>query len=251
MSDTSDLLLSSLASAARLGMGVFSNHRSTKPEKPLELYEFEACPFCRKAREAFTTVDLDVMVYPCPKGGTVYRPRVKEMGGKEQFPYLVDPNTGDRMYESDDIIAYLFENYGKGNPGLFLKGPLANASSFLASAARPSAGVRVRPSKRPAKPLELYSFDASPFSRIVRETLCELEIPYLLHNVGKASVHDWLPPALRSRFTPNTPFKSENRRNFVARSGKMQVPYLIDPNTGAEMFESVKIRKYLLDTYAA
>jgi glutathione S-transferase len=30
----------------------------------------------------------------------------------------------------------------------------------------------------------------------------------------------------------------------------MQVPYLIDPNTGARMFESGEIRQYLYDTYA-
>lgn len=26
------------------------------------------CPFCRKVREAITLLDLDVMIYPCPKG---------------------------------------------------------------------------------------------------------------------------------------------------------------------------------------
>ena len=30
----------------------------------------------------------------------------------------------------------------------------------------------------------------------------------------------------------------------------MQVPYLLDPNTGAQMFESAEIRDYLYDTYA-
>ena len=34
------------------------------------------------------------------------------MGGKSQFPYLVDPNTDTSMYESDDIINYLFDKYG-------------------------------------------------------------------------------------------------------------------------------------------
>jgi glutathione S-transferase len=29
------------------------------------------------------------------------------------------------------------------------------------------------------------------------------------------------------------------------------VPYLVDPNTGREMFESAEIRKYLYETYAA
>ena len=30
----------------------------------------------------------------------------------------------------------------------------------------------------------------------------------------------------------------------------MQVPYLVDPNTGVSMFESADIRRYLYDTYA-
>ena len=63
----------------------------------------------------------------------------------------------------------------------------------------------------------------------MREVLCELELPYLLHNVGKGS---------------------PSREAFVKRSGKMMVPYLVDPNTGKEMFESDDIRDYLLTTYA-
>jgi glutathione S-transferase len=94
----------------------------------------------------------------------------------------------------------------------------------------PRAGrVQVRPSKEPAQPLELWSFEASPFCRIAREKLCTLEIPYLLHNVAKGSAR---------------------RAAFVQRSGKMQVPYLADPNTGAELFESADIVAYLDATYA-
>lgn len=39
-------------------------------------------------------LDLEVLVFPCPKGGPTWREKVKEMGGKAQFPYMVDPNTG-------------------------------------------------------------------------------------------------------------------------------------------------------------
>ena len=38
------------------------------------------------------------------------------------FPYLVDEVTGTRMYESEDIVNYLYEKYGGGlapNPYLF------------------------------------------------------------------------------------------------------------------------------------
>lgn len=39
-------------------------------------------------------MDLDVDVRPCPKGGSVWRNKVIAEGGKAQFPYLVDENTG-------------------------------------------------------------------------------------------------------------------------------------------------------------
>lgn len=40
-----------------------------QPKKPVEIYEFEGCPFCRKVREAVNILDLDVVFYPCPQGG--------------------------------------------------------------------------------------------------------------------------------------------------------------------------------------
>jgi hypothetical protein len=65
-----------------------------RPVEIIELYEFEGCPFCRKVREAVAILDLDVLFYPCPKGSTIYRPRAIELGGKAQFPYMRDSNTG-------------------------------------------------------------------------------------------------------------------------------------------------------------
>ena len=94
----------------------------------------------------------------------------------------------------------------------------------------------------------MYSFEASPFSRLVRETLCELELPYYLHNVGKGRgrMVDWLPPDARKNYVGPT----EHRQKLIERSGKMMVPYLIDPNTGVAMFESADIQRYLIQTYA-
>ncbi|XP_050378789.1 uncharacterized protein LOC126796067 [Argentina anserina] len=66
----------------------------------LQLFEFEACPFCRRVREALTELDLSAEVYPCPKGSIRHRELVNISGGKEQFPFLIDPNTGISMYES-------------------------------------------------------------------------------------------------------------------------------------------------------
>jgi glutathione S-transferase len=228
---TLDIATSLAATLARLGGGLRVETLGRRPEKPLELYEFEGCPYCRKVREVLTALDLEALVYPCPKGGSRFREIVRERGGKAQFPYLVDPNTGQAMYESGDIVRYLFNEYGTGRvPLLYSIGPLFDATSALASAWRLGAGARVEPSKPPAMPLELWSFEASPFCRIVRETLCTLEIPYHLRNVGK---------------------NSPNRDAFVERSGKMQVPFLADPNTQVELFESADIVRYLRATYGS
>jgi glutathione S-transferase len=230
MGRTIDVAGAFTVSVARLGAGLKVGSLGKRPEKPLELYEFEACPFCRKVRETLTYLDLDAMVYPCPKNGPTYRPKVQEEGGKMQFPYLVDPNTGERMYESDRIVGYLFDRYGgRRAPFLYSGGPVNLLTSSLGVALRGGKGVRYTPSSKPDQPLELYSFEGSPYCRIVREVLCSLELPYLLHNVGKGS---------------------PSRAAFVERSGRMMVPYLVDPNTGKEMFESADIKHYLLATYA-
>jgi glutathione S-transferase len=225
-----DVATSYAASVARLGAGLAVGPLGPRPEKMLELYEFEGCPFCRKVREALSMLDLEALIRPCPKGGTRFRQHVVARGGKAQFPWLVDPNTGQEMYESDDIVRHLYARYGDGSVAWTLAlGPLTLASASLASAFRPVSGIRVRPSRAPERPLELWSFEASPYCRLVREALCSLEIPYVLHNVAKGS---------------------PRREAFVARSGKMQVPYLVDPNTGRAMFESAEIVAYLEETYA-
>lgn len=81
-----------------------------QPERPLELYEFESCPYCRKVREVLCELDLEYVSRTTARGSTC-REELKQRGGRVQVPYLVDPNTGTEMYESDDIIAYLRKEY--------------------------------------------------------------------------------------------------------------------------------------------
>jgi glutathione S-transferase len=229
MSRILDVTTSSITSLGRFMSGISVVELGQRPERPLELYEFESCPFCRKVREALSMLDLEAIVYPCPKGGQRFRPEVKRRGGRAQFPYLVDPNSDIEMYESDDINRYLFGRYGDGRvPTTLALGPLTDASSVLAGMARMGAGTRARASHAPELPLELYSMEASPFCRLVREKLCTLELPYHLYNVAKGS---------------------PSRDAFVERSGKLMVPWLADPNTGTELFESADIVRYLEDTY--
>jgi len=42
-----------------------------------------------QVREIVGILDLDVVFYPCPRNGPNFRPKVLQMGGKQQFPYMV------------------------------------------------------------------------------------------------------------------------------------------------------------------
>lgn len=124
-------------------------------------------------------------------------------------------------------------------------------SSTVATAWWPESGQRARPSRAPEQPLELYSIESSSFARRVRELRCELELPYLLHNVGRTRLAESIPPAVRDRLGLRVPVESDRRKAFVARSGRMMVPDLVDPNAGVAMFETNEIRAHLRRTYGA
>lgn len=50
---------------------------------------------------------VDFIHRTAPIGDRRNRSRLAARGGRVQLPYLVDPNTGQEMYESREIIAYL------------------------------------------------------------------------------------------------------------------------------------------------
>mmetsp|Transcript_4675 Transcript_4675/g.10455 ORF Transcript_4675/g.10455 Transcript_4675/m.10455 type:complete len:349 (+) Transcript_4675:31-1077(+) len=204
-----------------------------RPEQPIILYEFEGCPFCKKVREACSYLDLDVLYYPCPRGSPNYRPLVGKEGGKEQFPYLVDPNVDMAMYESDDIIRYLFKTYGPGEdaeiPAILSSSPLNAISAGLSLLPRMGAGSTYTSAKKPEQPLVYWGYEASPFCKIVREVLCELELPHVMKNCARGS---------------------PKRDEMVEKYGLFQVPLLEDPNTGKAFFESAQIIEYLEKEYS-
>lgn len=247
-----DVAGSFVTTCLRAGVGVTTRPAAKRPAALFEIYEFEGCPYCRLVREALTELDLDALIYPCPKGGERFRPRAVELGGKAQFPYFVDPNTGERLYESADIVAYLFETYADGATPLHWRfAELQKIGSTFAGLPRLGAGVRARPSRAPAQPLELYSFEASPYARPVRERLSELELPYVLRSTGRRTAADWVPPDLRRWFSLEAPASTLNRSVLRERAGRVTIPWLVDPNTGVEPGESADILRYLEDTYAA
>ncbi|KAM4068429.1 hypothetical protein ACB094_12G011100 [Castanea mollissima] len=236
-----ELATSSLSTLARLPWGskalsdnLYSEEITTlDPPMRLQLFEFEACPFCRRVREAMTELDLSVEVYPCPKGSLRHREMVRRSGGKEQFPFLIDPNTGISLYESGDIVNYLFQQYGKGrspSTGL-LESTLF--TGWMPTILRAGRGMTLWEKARqdpPPKKLELFSYENNAYARIVREALCELELAYILHNVGEGSTRTKL---------------------LLDASQSKEVPYFIDANTGAQFGDYKKILSYLFQTYSA
>jgi glutathione S-transferase len=246
-----DVASSVLMTFMRGGLGVATRPTDARPAYLFELYDIEGCPYCRLVREALTELDLDATIYPCPKDGTRFRPVANHLGGKAQFPLLVDPNTGTRLYESADIVRYLFEHYGGGELPLHWQWiEVQKLGSGISSVPRLCAGGTARPSRAPAQPLELYSFESSPFARLVRETLCELELPYVLRSAGRSTMSDWVPPQIRAALGMAHEPETLNRRTLLQRAGSVSIPYLIDPNTGVELAESDAIIAYLESNYA-
>ena len=240
-------LFSTLVRAAN---GIQSEPATVKPAKLLQLYDIENCPYCRLVREALTELDLDAEIYPCPKNGTRFRPDVKARGGKTQFPYLVDPNTGEALYESLDIIDYLFEVYGQRDlPLKWRAGRLQTLGSMVASAPRVNSGMQAMTGSLPGQMLELYSFESSPYARPVRELLCEMEIPYIVRNCGRTTLREWILPPIRSALNINPDSELANRRALQEAEGRVSIPYLYDPNTGQGLFESKEILAYLRCQY--
>src|SRR6266436_404158 len=156
------------ATAVRLGRGAFPRvtaARRPDPPKLLELYDFEGCPYCRKVREVLSELDLDYLEHPVARGSP-RRAELVKRGGKMQAPYLVDPNTGTELYESDDIIRYLNATYGDGEQaGWRLPVPaiLDDVNSTLASAVRFGRGSRCRRAglRETFEPLTLFNMEGS------------------------------------------------------------------------------------------
>ncbi|CAK7341821.1 unnamed protein product [Dovyalis caffra] len=329
---TWDIVGASLALIFRLGTGVFVNGYSVsfvskdeiptdqysmevagykvketsrlgpRPEKPIEIYEFEGS----QVREIVAVLDLDVLFYPCPKNGPTFRPKVAQMGGKQQFPYMkfrsrllqfqfpisllpkfisdfpsalslngfnVDPNTGTAMYESDDIIKYLVQKYGDGSiPFMLSLGLLTTLTEGFAMIGRMGKGSSYTPSKLPPKPLELWAYEGSPFCKIVREALVELELPHIIRSVSPvvSVLLIELHPSIDSSsclkmyvyyrhtsdslplFSINSCARGSPKRQILyEKAGHFQAPYIEDPNTGVQMFESAEIVEYLKVTYAS
>lgn len=176
-----DWHLSLLSSILRLGAGKGGVQQPTNRAMPI-LYEFEACPFCKIAREAISESGISVLVRPCPKGGERFRPQVSELGGKAQFPYLVDTDTDEGLYESADIAKSMRAWAGTPRPLVHWLGPVNVMLAQYSILLRLMAGQRRTASVANEEPLVFFGAEVSPSTRLVKERLCALELEYIWHS---------------------------------------------------------------------
>ena len=135
--------------------------------------------------------------------------------------------------------------------------PGSSKGSRLRANARPDSNINI-------KPLTLYGWEGAPYVTPVRELLCELSIPHVFVNCATGSANrytcqQWLYYLYISLAYPNYDEIDRYifcvifgfcREKLAARTkGVFQVPYIVDPNTGIEMFESASILKYLEEVY--
>jgi glutaredoxin len=82
-----------------------------KKSQGLELFEFNACPFCIKVRRFMKKNNINVPLRDA-KNDEHFRQELLNGGGRVKVPCLKISNAGDVkwLYESNDIIAYFQEN---------------------------------------------------------------------------------------------------------------------------------------------
>ena len=213
-----------------------------RPNKPLILYEYDASPYCKRVREMINLLDLNVEYRPCPGARQGYfSQELYERTGRRTVPYLIDENTGVEMFESSDQIEYLLKTYGPTDtesydrkalwPITFEGFSLATSTAVAILLNMPGARKQENAlaTNEKMKPLELWGYECSPFVRPVREKLSSLCLPHVMVSCSRGSA---------------------NRNKLIEKTGvKFQVPFLVDPNTGVELFESPEIVDYLEAVY--
>eukprot|EP00487_Bulimina_marginata_P009730 TRINITY_DN4221_c0_g1_i1.p1 TRINITY_DN4221_c0_g1~~TRINITY_DN4221_c0_g1_i1.p1 ORF type:complete len:139 (-),score=15.76 TRINITY_DN4221_c0_g1_i1:251-667(-) len=95
---------------------------TVKPKKYLELWSYEASPFCIKVRELMSSLEIPYILKNVAVGSQQKRQEFQIRFGKKypkwrqklhliQVPLLIDPNTEKEVFESEDIKKYLIKTY--------------------------------------------------------------------------------------------------------------------------------------------
>lgn len=247
-----DIFTSGLASICRFPNGVTVENSAPQGSTLLQLFDVETSLECRVVRERISELDLVIQaVIPATSNSRVFS------GSNYKYALPIDAEI-PRLVVKDEkggeitfvgrasICSYLDETFATTTSSASppasedIRAQVLNVAlivgNYVASFLRLGRGSSVASAAssastpRPQKPLILYSYEGNQFCRLVREVMTELDIVYELRSAGKLSP----------------------RRQELAdmTGGSSQCPFLVDPNTGAQMPESKDIIRYLYKTYA-
>ena len=74
-----------------------------------DLFILETCPYCKKVMNYMDENKIKYNKIDTTDEDNVLR--LMTIGGRDQVPFLYNTKTGEKIYESEDIIKYLGLNY--------------------------------------------------------------------------------------------------------------------------------------------
>ena len=181
-----------------------------RPTKSLILYSYEGNQFCRLVREVLTELDLPYELRSAGKSSPRREQMAQMTGGSSQCPYLIDENTDTAMFESADIIRYLYKTYALWTPPSEL---LESASDVVTPLLKPiyqklapiqagangedtaSYDAAIAKAKSEiedetnSNTVVIYTYSLSPFCTEATDLLDNLDIKYKEISLGK----EWIP----------------------------------------------------------
>lgn len=80
----------------------------------LTLYFKPTCPFCQRVIQMAENLNVKLEMKDITEDEAALAELI-EKGGENQVPFLVDSEKGASMYESNDIIEYIRDNYSGSN----------------------------------------------------------------------------------------------------------------------------------------
>ncbi len=200
---------------------------ASPPVETIILYDNGSSSTCKRVREMMNLLDI---TYECRP---VFGPEI------DNLPRIDDPNLGETISGDDEIIEHLLKQYGPASSLYDLKAlwpitfkEFSLATSQLAIMLRGNTGAmqqtNARPDNSKMKPIQLWAYECSPFVRPVKEKLSSLGLPHVVVSCSRGS---------------------KNRDKMLEKVGRFQVPFIVDDNTGIEMFEGAEIVDYLEAVY--
>lgn len=71
----------------------------------LDLFILNTCPYCKKVMDFMAENNINYNKFDTADNDNALR--LLHLGGKDQVPFLYNTETGEKLYESYDIIEYL------------------------------------------------------------------------------------------------------------------------------------------------